>query len=60
MLTVHVLKNGIGWYNPFLYFYAKFSYLRRFRVESVNIFVCAIHVIFLLQTISHMHKLFTE
>jgi hypothetical protein len=30
----------------FFNFYTKSSYLCRFRVESVNIFVCAIHVLF--------------
>jgi hypothetical protein len=42
-------------YNP-LFFYTKSSYLCPFRVESVNIFVCAIHMLFLPQTISHMRK----
>ena len=61
MLTVYVLKNGVGRYNTFFFnFYTKSSYLCRFRVESVNIFVCAIHVLFLPQTISHMRKRFTE
>jgi hypothetical protein len=44
----------------FFNFYTKSSYLCRFRVESVNIFVCAMHVLFLPQTISHMRKRFTE
>ena len=43
MLTVDVLKNGVGRYNIFfLNFYpklAKPSFLCRFRVESVNVFV---------------------
>ena len=33
MLTVYVLKNGVGRYNTF------FLTFTRFRVESVNIFV---------------------
>ena len=43
MLTVDVLKNGVGRYNIFFFnFYtklAKCSFLCRFRVESVNVFV---------------------
>jgi hypothetical protein len=61
MLTVYVLKNGVGRYNTFfLIFNTKSSYLCRFRVESVNIFVFAIHVLFLPPKISHMRKRFTE
>jgi hypothetical protein len=45
MLTVYVLKNGVGRYNIFFFnFYtklAKSSFLCRFRVESVNVFVLA-------------------
>ena len=42
MLTVYVLKNGVGRYNIFFNFYTKLtkaSFLCRFRVESVNVFV---------------------
>ena len=43
MLTVYVLKNRVGRYNIFFfYFYtqlAESSFLCRFRVESVNVFV---------------------
>jgi hypothetical protein len=45
MLTVYVLKNGVGRYSIFFFnFYtrlAKSSFLCRFRVESVNDFVLA-------------------
>jgi hypothetical protein len=39
MLTVYVLKNGVGRYNIFFFFYTKLakSFLCRFRVESVNV-----------------------
>jgi hypothetical protein len=40
----YVLKNGVGRYNIFRYFYtnlAESSFLCRFRVESVNVLVCA-------------------
>jgi hypothetical protein len=38
------LKNGVGRYNIFFNFYTKLaesSFLCRFRVESVNVLVCA-------------------
>jgi hypothetical protein len=45
MLTVYVLKNGVGRYNIFFFIFytklAKSSFLCRFRVESVNVFVLA-------------------
>ena len=44
MLTVYVLKNGVGRYYIFFNFYtqlAESSFLCRFRVESVNVLVCA-------------------
>ena len=40
MLTVYVLKNGVGQYNIFFNFDTKLaesSFLCRFRVESVNV-----------------------
>jgi hypothetical protein len=40
----YVLKNGVGRYNIFFNFYTKLaesSFLCRFRVESVNVLVCA-------------------
>ena len=40
----YVLNNGVGRYNIFFYFYTKLaesSFLCRFRVESVNVLVCA-------------------
>jgi hypothetical protein len=40
----YVLKNGVDRYNIFFNFYTKFaesSFLCRFRVESVNVLVCA-------------------
>ena len=41
MLTVYVLKNRVGRYNYFYTKLAKSSFLCRFRVESVNVFVLA-------------------
>ena len=40
----YVLENGVGRYNIFFNFYTKlaeYSFLCRFRVESVNALVCA-------------------
>jgi hypothetical protein len=41
MLTVYVLKNRVGRYNYFYTKLAKSSFLCRFRVDSVNVFVLA-------------------
>jgi spore cortex formation protein SpoVR/YcgB (stage V sporulation) len=60
MLTVYVLKNGVGRYNIFFYFYtklAKSSFLCRFRVESVNVFVLPR---FDLSTCSSINKQFNK
>jgi hypothetical protein len=62
MLTVYVLKNGVGQYNIFFNFDTKLaesSFLCRFRVESVNVlfFHDSIWAHFLhQQTILHMRK----
>jgi hypothetical protein len=47
MPTVYVLKNEVGRYNTFFLIFTRNPHLCRFRVESINIFVCAIHVLFL-------------
>jgi hypothetical protein len=44
-----VLKNGVGRYNIIFNFYTKLaesSFLCRFRVESVNVLVCAMFFFF--------------
>jgi hypothetical protein len=66
MLTVYVLKNRVGRYNIFFFnFYTKLaesSFLCRFRVESVNVFVLPWFDLstFSSSTISHMRKRFPE
>jgi hypothetical protein len=60
MLTVYVLKNGVGRYNIFFNFYtklAKSSFLCRFRVESFNVFVLPR---FNLSTCSSINKQFNK
>ena len=55
-------KIELGRCNIFFYFYTKLaesSFLCRFRVESVNMFICAMRFFFN-KTISHMRKRFTE
>jgi len=60
MLTVYVLKNGVGRFNIFFNFYtklAKSSFLCRFRVESVDFFVLPR---FDLSTCSSINKQFNK
>jgi hypothetical protein len=56
----YVLKNGVGRYNIFFYFYSKLaesSFLCRFPVESVNVLVCAMYF-FSTNNFSHAQTLY--
>jgi hypothetical protein len=61
MLTVYVLKNGVDRYNTFFSFFLhEILIFVSFSCRIRQYFFCAIHVLFLPQTISHMRKCFTE
>jgi hypothetical protein len=57
----YVLKNGVGRYNIFFNFYTKLaesSFLCRFRVESVNVLVCAMCFFFATNNFAHAQTLY--